>query len=356
MMDHVKILKRALDISWRYRALWLFGIILALTTGGGGSGGGNGGSGSGIPNGSNNGDFPRFEDFAMPEISAGIITALIAVGVGLACLFLAWVIVATIARYVAETALIKMVDHHEETGEKRSIRQGFGLGWSLTAWRFFLIDLLIGIPLVVAIIALLAITALPLLLWVTKSVAAGVLGTIATIGALFLVILLIIIVSAVVSLLTHFFRRVCALEDQGVIESIKQGFNLVKQNFKDVGIMWLLMVGVQIGWMIVLIPVVFLLLALGAVSGGLLGLMAGGLTGFIAEGAIPWIVGGAVGLPIFILIMAVPLTFVGGLFEVYKSSVWTLTYREVHVLGDLETGPEVEQLPEADAAKPEEAS
>ena len=40
MMDHVKILKRALDTTWRYRALWIFGIILALTTGGGSGGGG----------------------------------------------------------------------------------------------------------------------------------------------------------------------------------------------------------------------------------------------------------------------------------------------------------------------------
>ena len=33
-MDHIKVLKRAWEIIWRYRALWIFGIILALTTGG----------------------------------------------------------------------------------------------------------------------------------------------------------------------------------------------------------------------------------------------------------------------------------------------------------------------------------
>ncbi len=49
--------------------------------------------------------------------------------------------------------------------------------------------------------------------------------------------------------------------------------------------------------------------------------------------------------------MLIPLTFVGGLFEVYKSTVWTLTYREIHLLGDLETEPletepEVAQLSE----------
>ena len=34
-MDHVKVLKRAWEILWRYRVLWVFGIILALTAGGG---------------------------------------------------------------------------------------------------------------------------------------------------------------------------------------------------------------------------------------------------------------------------------------------------------------------------------
>ena len=37
-MDHTRILGRALRITWRYRALWVFGIILALVSGGGGTG------------------------------------------------------------------------------------------------------------------------------------------------------------------------------------------------------------------------------------------------------------------------------------------------------------------------------
>ena len=46
MIDIGKILKRAWHILWNYRILWLFGVLLALTSGGGGggNGGGNGGS------------------------------------------------------------------------------------------------------------------------------------------------------------------------------------------------------------------------------------------------------------------------------------------------------------------------
>ena len=39
-MNHINILKRALNITINYRALWIFGILLALTSG---SGSGNGG-------------------------------------------------------------------------------------------------------------------------------------------------------------------------------------------------------------------------------------------------------------------------------------------------------------------------
>ena len=49
-MDHVKILKQAWEITRHYRALWVFGIILALTSGtfwGGGGSGGRGGGGDG---------------------------------------------------------------------------------------------------------------------------------------------------------------------------------------------------------------------------------------------------------------------------------------------------------------------
>ena len=35
-------------------------------------------------------------------------------------------------------------------------------------------------------------------------------------------------------------------------------------------------------------------------------------------------------------VVAAPSVFLGGLAEVFKSSVWTLTYRELRALGDLD--------------------
>ena len=51
-MDPIKIIKRAWQILWSYRALWIFGMLVALTAGGffpprgGGNSGGGGGESS----------------------------------------------------------------------------------------------------------------------------------------------------------------------------------------------------------------------------------------------------------------------------------------------------------------------
>jgi hypothetical protein len=340
-MDHIKVLKRAWEITWRYRALWIFGIILALTTAQGwGSSNGNQAqyrvNGEDLP-------WPGGE-FELPHIPPNVTSILIAVGVGLACVIVILIVVTTIARYVAETALIRMVDDYEETGEKHSIRGGFRLGWSRTAFRLFLIKLLIGLPVTVVFILLFALSLAPLLLWVTKSSVAGILGTVAAIGLFFMILFLAIIVGAAISLLLKFFWRACALEEVGVTESIRQGFGLVRQRLKDVGIMWLIMVGVQIGWVlamiamvIVLFPAIILLIVLGGVLGGLPALVVGGLVSLLFEGPVPWVLGALVGLPIFILVVATPWLFLGGLMEVFKSSVWTLTYRDLRALEGLET-------------------
>ena len=319
-MDHGKVLKRAWHIVWRYRALWVFGFILALTAG----------------RGSNNWVQYTFgnEDFSgrglrLERIPPNIGSILLAIGIGLACLIVLLIIVAAIARYMAETALIRMVDDHEETGQKRSVRQGFRMGWSRSAFRLFLIQLIVGLPTALVFILLFGLALAPLLLWATEVEAARVIGTVATLGLFIPIVLLAIIVGVVLSVFMKFFWRACVLEGLGVTAAIRQGYAVVRQNLKDVGLMWLIMLGLRIGWVIVMIPVVLLLLVVSGAVGGLLALLAGGLTGLAFEGPTPWIVAAVVGIPIFIMVMVAPLAFLGGLFEVFLSSTWTLTYREL---------------------------
>ena len=38
-----------------------------------------------------------------------------------------------------------MVDEYENTGTKMTVREGFRIGWSRTAWRLFLINLIVNL-------------------------------------------------------------------------------------------------------------------------------------------------------------------------------------------------------------------
>jgi hypothetical protein len=330
-MDHIKILKRAFHITVNYRALWVFGILLALTTlrrggdGGGGGGGSSGGGGSALP--SFHLASPQF-----PEISAQAANTFLGVALLLACLAILIIVAGAILRYVSETALIRMVDLYEASGEKMGVRQGFRLGWSRPAWRIFLIDLVFGLAGLAIFLLLLLIAAAPLLVWLTESEPLRAIGTVAAGSLGMIVIFLAILAAIVVSLLLQFIRRACVLEGLGVIESIRQGYVVFRKRLGDGIVMGILLFAAGLLFVIVLIPLAILLILAGIVLGGLPGLLVGWIASLVAEGSAPWIAGAIIAVPVFLLVVVAPLAFLGGLFEVFKSSAWTLTYREMMAL------------------------
>ena len=74
-------------------------------------------------------------------------TFLWVIGVFIVVMLIVGIVVA-IARYVSETAVIRMVDEYEDSGNKMTVRQGFRIGWSRTAWRLFLINLIVNLPVI----------------------------------------------------------------------------------------------------------------------------------------------------------------------------------------------------------------
>ena len=367
-MKYASVFKRAWAMVWRYRALWIFGTLLALTTVNGfyfgysphrgeaergiairltedstiylpGEGLTIDLTGPGGPSirvdGVDGRELRELEELFAEVIPRWIWAILIAAGVVLAGLIL----VSTTARYVAEAALIRMVNATEESGERMSVGQGFRLGWSRSAWRLFLIDLATKLPvrLVLAVLFLLALS--PLLLWISGSVAAGAVGTLFTTILLFLVVVVAIAASAALSLLIHTIRRACAIEGLGVVASIRRGLAVVKAHLKEVVVVWLMWIGVRIAWMaaavivmILIFPVILLFIVAGAMLGGLSAVTVGLLLSPFLGDVAPWIVGAIVGLPIFILVMSAPMLFLSGLVEVLKSGTWTLTYRDLRAL------------------------
>ena len=254
-------------------------------------------------------------------------------------------LVGKVIRYMSETALIKMVDDQEQTGEQRRGREGFRMGWSRTSWRLFLIDLVIDIPTAIVFLILFALVFAPLLLWGLGISEIGWLSVAFTSGLFFLFIFLAIVAGQVIGLLKQFARRACALEDTGVFASVGRGFKLLRGNIKESGLVWLILVGVNIGYPIVVGIFAVLLMAVAVLIGGGIGLLSG-LTANALGAAQPILTGFSVGIPLFLLVMILPLLLLDGLKMVFVSSTWTLTYRELRAIAGLEP----EALPEPEAA------
>ena len=365
-MNTVKILKRAWQIVWTCRALWLFGAILALTTAtavypGPWRNQENAdewikikfteslilklpGEGLTIDLSTpervsiwlDSGKSPRevrdIEEFLNVVITPNIMLILIEAAIILAVMIL----LGTIARYIAETAMIRMVDRMEETGEKLNLRQGLGLGWSHRAGRLFLLDLSVYLLAALTFILVFLLALSPLLLIATGNTPAIVLGAVGTLGLLGLASFLLFAGSVLLSLLMQPIKRACVLDNLGVAAAIRKGFSVVGGHLKQVVTVWIIWIGIRILWlpmsfllMILMAPLLLLTILLGMVAGAVSGLVVGGIASLFVEGAIPWIMGAMVAIPIFLLVMISPILFVGGLVQVYLSNLWTLSYRDL---------------------------
>ena len=119
----------------------------------------------------------------------GNIMAILAEGV---VMLVALLVSRAVFRYTSKTALIHMVNETEMSSKKKlSLRRGLRPGYSRSAWRLFLIDVVIFLPLVLGFILLFFITILPSMLWISGNIAADLLGTLLTVGLMILYGLLV---------------------------------------------------------------------------------------------------------------------------------------------------------------------
>lgn len=355
-MDPVKILKRSWTILWSYRALWVFGLILALATAGSSGGGSNSGTQYQFEGDSQQmpvpEDFQRgMEEFTREmerlfdegpghvDIPRGELTALIWIIVAFTLFMVVLGIIVAIARYVSETAVIRMVDEYESTETKMTVREGFRIGWSRTSWRLFLINLLVNLP-AIALALVLLLAGIGVFLAVDNgSLEFTSFSVIAMIGLVFMMIFAVILLSIVLNLLRHFFWRVSVLEGLGVRDSLNRGFALVRENWKSVGLMWLVMIGLGIVWaiasvilVIVTLPVVLVTVILSVIITAIPALLLVGLFSLFLGNVLAWVLGILFVLPLFFTLAFSPWLLLGSWQTVFTSTVWTLTYREIKAL------------------------
>jgi hypothetical protein len=356
MFDIGKKISRAWYTVWNYKVLWIFAFLLALAGGSTINGGGGGGGGTGYRSNTNpmeqfHWDRPQldrnmpawmhegvnwFETDVIPLFTPDrIVGTIIWTIVILFAIGIVVNLLLALVRYPTETSLMRMVDQYETDGSKMKFKAGWSLGWNVRAFRIWVIDLIIGAPGLLIALGF-AIGGAIFALNAVKgdfSFAPGMVGLMILAGFL---VLLLVIVMIFVGLWRQFIVRAIAIDGASIGEGFKQGWSMLAHNFKNAFLTWLVMVGLKIGFgiaffisLLVLLPAMAIMMIPGAVVGAIPGAIAFGITSIFSSGVAAWIVGGLVGLIFFFTVVGSPATLVSSWFDLFASSIWTQTYREM---------------------------
>ncbi len=242
-MDYGNILRRSWNIIWNNKFMMVLGFLAALGSGANfsGSGGGGGDSGS---------TFDGSEFGAIPEISENIGAILATASViiiGLLCFFLVVGILLWLLRLTAQAGLIDGAARLD-AGEKVTFREAFSAGWKK-------IGRMVGIDLILfGVFILFAIVGIIVLFGAVGATFAGAagggedisavlasvgVGLIALICCLFCVLF---IYALVVSVIHPFAQRAAVLEDKGVMDSIRRGWNVIRDNLGQVIVLFIIFI------------------------------------------------------------------------------------------------------------------
>ncbi|MCK4428387.1 MAG: hypothetical protein KAW16_07890 [candidate division Zixibacteria bacterium] len=282
-MDYGGLVKRALDIMWKFKYLWIFGFFLEF-----GSGGGGGGP---MPDKLKEpiGDFFG----GIPLMS--IIIPLILIGLVVFLLFL-------ILYIISQGGLIHCVSRIE-SGENPTLRDGWNAGVK-NFWR------ILGIAIIVLIFffAVAVVTLGPFVVLLIVYKILGLLSAVVLIP-LFMVLLTIII------LISLYAYRVCIIEGKGVFDSIAGAWDMLKSNLGKTLIVTLISIASTIAYGI----------------------------GFLIVGlflALPFVVLGAInlflGIVLGVLVGLIYIAVASGAWGTYIDSLWTLAFLEMKKLKAVE--------------------
>ena len=255
-MDYGKILERSWQLTWKHKYLWILGFFAALGRQGSGSGGGS----------NANYSFSGDEFSELPEIFTNI-GLWIGVGIALFILGLIFWLVSTAARGGLITAVERI-----ENGERLSLGAAFAAGTEKLG-RLIGMNLLLYAPIIIVTLLLGGLGAV-LGFSVFASTAAGVDPIIDPEPFLASIGLLIACVSGLLCLLAPYglvamfiqafsFRGVM-LQDLGMMESIRHGWQVLRANFTETFLLAILFLGVSIIFgfvtVIILLPAAALVL------------------------------------------------------------------------------------------------
>jgi hypothetical protein len=276
-VNYLDIVKRAWGTTWRYKILWLFGLFAGAGGAGGGNSSSNWNSGSGN-SGSGNAASQQFLDQVQ-----NYLPLIIAVGVFLVLIG----IVFFVLTYAAQGGLAFLVNEAEE---KRAVKAADGWRVGFAHWgRVFLLNFLIGLPMIVIFVLFLVIFGASILgivaataggdtssLTQASGIAGGIGGFCCGLVFLFVTVFAYSIVFGTVNQLAI---RYAVLEERTAIESIKQGWADVWAKRGAIGmffVMWVTSmvysIALTVMLMIFIVPIIVM-----AIAGNFIGVAAVGM-------------------------------------------------------------------------------
>jgi hypothetical protein len=292
-MDFGYVLRRAWQIIWKFKVLWLFGILASC-----GQATGSNGSNSSYQFSGGDSNFPnQFERF-FNQLDPAVITILIIVGV---IIMLALVVLAILLGTVGRVGLIRGTVKAEQGAEHLTFGELWRDGLSYF-WRVFGLNLLIGLIIFVVVLAIF----IP-----------GVILSVITAGIFALCLIplvcLIVPVGWAVTVVVEQANIALVVENLGIMDAIKRGWQVVRENIGSMIVMSLILgLGVGlIGGAIIGLPILLVIAPM----------IAGYATGTANAIQTGWIVTG-----VFFLIYLPFLLLFSGILRSYTSSAWTLTY------------------------------
>ena len=278
-MDYGGLVKRALDIMWKFKYLWIFGFFLEFGSGTGGW----------------FGNAPEKIKLPIGDFLSG---ALVGAIIFLALVGLLIFLVFLIMYLISQGGLIHCV-WKIESGEKPTLRDGWNAGIK-NFWRILGISILI----LIFIVASAVITLGPFVVLIIALKVVGLLSAL----VLFPVFLVLLVTLILVGL---YAERTCVIEGKGVFDSLAGGWETLKSNLGSSLVMALIGIGSTMVYVLGFV-IVGLLLALPFVALGLINLLLGIFLGVI------------VGL--------VYIGLASAMWGTYIDSLWTMAYLDMKKL------------------------
>jgi hypothetical protein len=280
-MDYGGLVRKSLDIMWKFKYLWIFGFFLEFGSGGG----------------TWFGNLPDRVKLPVSHYVRGDVLGGALVGAVLLLIALALLIfvIFLIMYFISQGGMVHCV-WKIQSGENAGLREGWDAGIKYF-WR------IVGISLLILVIILAAgiLTLGPFILGIIAFKALGLL-----LGVVLFPIFLLVLVTLL--LIDLYATRACVIEDKGVFDSIAAGWDMLKNNLGPSLVVALISIGSTMAYTMGFV-IVGLLLAAPFVAIAafdlLLGIFAGVLVGLIYIGIL------------------------SAMWGTYIDSLWTLAYLEM---------------------------